>query len=64
MFDILKVKKELKTMEKHLASKSDEKLIKGYHDAVRDFDTTGNEQCMAVASIIKNELDKRGLTYE
>jgi len=64
MFDILKVKKELKIMEKHLASKSDERLIKGYRDVMRDFKETGNEQLLAVSSIIKNELDKRGLKYE
>lgn len=61
MFDILKVKKELKMMEKHLISKSDEKLIRGYKDAMRDSLTPGNEQSAVVAEIIKVEIDRRCL---
>ena len=55
------IEKEMKKMEKHLKSKPDEKLIKGYKEAMSDYNQTGNEQCKVAADIIKKEIDRRGL---
>ena len=54
-------KKEVKKLEKHLSKKEDEKLIKGYKNAMYDYEQTGNEHCKLAADIIKKEIDKRGL---
>ena len=64
MFDILKLKKELKKADKHLRSKSDEKLIGGYNQAVKDREETGNQQLTFVIAMIKKEIDRRGLKVE
>lgn len=61
---MINIKKEIKKMEKHLRTKTDEKLIKGYKEAIKDHEVTGNEQCMMAAGLIKKELDRRGLDYE
>lgn len=55
------VEKETKKLEKHLKGKPDEKLIKGYKEAIKDYENTGDEQCKIAADIIKKEIDKRGL---
>lgn len=64
MFDVLKLKKELKNLDKHLRSKSDEKLIDGYKQAMIDRETTGNQQLDFVVAMIKKEIDRRGLKVE
>jgi len=64
MFDILKLKKALSKMNSHLSSKTDQELIEGYKNAMKDYRDTNNEKCLAVAEIIKNELVKRGVDIE
>jgi len=58
------INKELKKLEKHLKKRPDEKLIKGYKEAMKDYKDTGNEQCKYAADIIKKEIDTRGLKIE
>ena len=64
MFDILKLKKALSKMNSHLSSKTDQELIEGYKNVMKDYRDTNNEKCLAVAEIIKNELVKRGVDIE
>lgn len=58
------INKEMKKLENHLKGKPDEKLIKGYKQAMKDYKDTGNEECKAAADIIKKEIDTRGLKVE
>ena len=58
------VEKEMKKLEKHLMSRPDDKLIKGYKEAMTDYQTTGNEECKVAADIIKKEIERRGLKIE
>lgn len=51
----------MKKLEKHLMGKPDEKLIKGYKEAMNDYRTTGNEECKLAADVIKKEIERRGL---
>jgi hypothetical protein len=53
--------KEMKKLEKHLRKRPDEKLIRGYATAMKDYDVTGDEECKIAADIIKKEIDRRGL---
>ena len=60
---MLNLQKNLKKMNNHLKGKPDEKLIKGYREAKKDFESgvKGAEQAML---IIKEELDRRGIEVE
>lgn len=58
------IEKEMKRLEKHLRSKSDEKIIRGYIEAMNDYKITGNIDCKNAAHIIKNEMDRRGIKIE
>lgn len=52
---------ELRKLKKHLQGKSDENLIKGYKNAMKDYDEKGDEQTKLAADIIKEEIDRRGI---
>jgi len=65
IFDMLKEAKEtINNMNATLEEKPDEKLIKGYKDAMKDYKDTGNEHCLRAAEIIKKEIDRRGISVE
>jgi len=64
MKELKKVKKEVNMMSAFLKEAPDEKLIKGYHDAMRDYKETNNENCKHAAQAIKLELDDRGIEID
>lgn len=64
MFDILKIKKALKEMEKFLANSSDGKLIEGYKSAMKEYEETKDEQKLRAAEFIKKELERRNIDTE
>lgn len=64
MFDILEVKKALKEMQKFLTESSDEKLIEGYKNAMKDYEDTKDEQKLRAADFIKKELKRRDIDTE
>ena len=64
MKEIRKVRKEVDMMRVFLKDAPDEKLIKGYHDAMRDYKETNNENCKHAAQAIKLELDERGIEVD
>ena len=57
------VNKELKKLENYLKNRPDDKLIKGYKDAMKDYEETGNEQCKVAADVIKKEIDRSNETF-
>ena len=65
IFDVVKeAKKQVKMMNTSLKQKPDEKLIKGYNEAMKDYKETGNEQCLQAANFIKKEIDRQKLKLE
>jgi len=58
------IRKELKGMEKMLKTRPDEKLISGYKRAMKTYEKTGEIQHKHAASVIKKEIDRRGLKIE
>jgi len=58
------VKEAIDTMKRHLANRPDEKLIKGYQRAMKDYEETGDEKIKSAADAIKQEIDKRGLSVD
>ena len=59
-----KAKEELNMLFVHLKERPDEKLIKGYKEAMKDYKETGNIKCKFSAQIIKQEIDRRGLKID
>ena len=55
------VVKKVKTMYNDLEGISDEKLIIGYKNAMKDYEEKKQEQIKVAAMVIKQEIDRRGL---
>ena len=56
-----KAKATLRQLNTDLQDKPDEKLIKGYKDANRDYLETNNYQCKIARDLIGSELKRRGI---
>jgi hypothetical protein len=52
---------KVKTMYSDLQHISDEKLIVGYKNAMKDYKEKKDEKIKAAADVIKVEIDRRGL---
>ena len=61
---IFDLKKELKKMQKMLKDRPDEALIKGYKRAMKAYENTGEVKHKHAGSLIKKEIDRRGLKIE
>ena len=55
------VKKKVKKMYNDLEEVTDEKLISGYKNAMKDYEEKKQEQIKVAAMVIKQEIDRRGL---
>ncbi len=64
MKSIDKVRAKLMQLNTDLQDKPDEKLIKGYKNANKDYIETGNYQCKVARDLIGSELKRRGIDLE
>jgi len=64
MKSIDKAKTKLMQLNTDLQDKPDDKLIKGYKNANKDYIETNNYQCKVARDLIGNELKRRGIDLD
>ena len=58
------VQEALKKMNNDLSDKSDEKLIAGYKNAMKDYNECGDENIRRAANVIRIELERREIDVD
>lgn len=64
MLQDMDANKELKTLQKHLKTRPDAKLINGYKHAMQDYKETGDEQCKLAGDLTEKELKDKNIPEE
>jgi len=58
------VEKELKEMKEYLKERTNYEVLRGYKEAKEDYERTENPMIAGALSVIKEEMERRGITEE
>jgi len=58
------VEKEIKKMREYLKERTNYEVLRGYKEAKEDYERTENPMIEGAMNVIKEEMDRRGITEE